>query len=299
MEGVETQPPLEVDPAVLENLEKDDYQSSGYDTSTASLTSSINTYAYENGRRYHTYFGADKNLHPNDELEQDRLDLHHEVFLLLQGRKLHEAPVVEPQRVLDVGTGTGIWAIDMADKHPSAEIIGMDLSPIQPKWVPPNCKFEVDDAELEWTYQPDFFDFVHIRNLTQAISDWPKLLNQAYNRTKPGGYIELAEIELVARCDDGTMGDNDGLKLFVEALCLGMEKLGRPKYVTANTLKSNLESAGFVGVKSATFKQPSGPWAKDPTLKRVGALAYAAAENGYHAYGLGENAKPRELSMGL
>jgi methylase of polypeptide subunit release factors len=38
-------------------------------------------------------------------------------------------------RVLDVGTGTGIWAIEMADAHPEAEIVGIDLSPIQPKWV--------------------------------------------------------------------------------------------------------------------------------------------------------------------
>jgi len=44
----------------------------------------------------------------------------------------------------------------------------------------------------------------------------------------------------------------------------------------------------------STFKQPSGPWAKDPTLKRVGALAYAAAENGYHAYGLGKKAIRRK-----
>jgi len=46
----------------------DNYASSGYDTSTASLTSSINTYLNENGRRYHQYYGADKNLQPNDEV---------------------------------------------------------------------------------------------------------------------------------------------------------------------------------------------------------------------------------------
>jgi methylase of polypeptide subunit release factors len=35
--------------------------------------------------------------------------------------------------VLDIGTGTGIWAIDFADEHPEAEVIGTDLSPIQRK----------------------------------------------------------------------------------------------------------------------------------------------------------------------
>ena len=52
---------------------------------------------------------------PNDEKEQDRLDLYHHIFLLLLGGKLYTAPLENPQKVLDVGTGTGIWAIDCAE----------------------------------------------------------------------------------------------------------------------------------------------------------------------------------------
>lgn len=29
---------------------------------------------------------------------------------------------------------------DFADDHPGANVIGTDISPIQPKWVPPNLK---------------------------------------------------------------------------------------------------------------------------------------------------------------
>lgn len=29
---------------------------------------------------------------------------------------------------------------DFADMHPDAEVIGTDVSPIQPSWVPPNVK---------------------------------------------------------------------------------------------------------------------------------------------------------------
>lgn len=53
-------------------------------------------------------------------------------------------------------------------------------SPIQPSWVPPNCRFELDDAEKEWTWPWNSFDFIHLRNLAQAIMDWPRLLSQAY-----------------------------------------------------------------------------------------------------------------------
>lgn len=51
-------------------------------------------------------------LLPNDEAESDRLDLGHEMYLQILGRKLYLAPVKNPQRVIDLGTGTGIWAID-------------------------------------------------------------------------------------------------------------------------------------------------------------------------------------------
>lgn len=93
-------------------------------------------YLVENGRRYHAYYGPDKNLMPSDEIEKERLDVHHEIMLLVAGRKLHAAPVntSKAHRVLDLGTGTGIWAIDYAHQNPSAKVIGLDLSPIQPNW---------------------------------------------------------------------------------------------------------------------------------------------------------------------
>jgi hypothetical protein len=69
---------------------------------------------------------------------------------------------------------------DFADAYLSAEVIGTDLSPIQPLFVPPNCKFELDDAQAEWTYPPNTFDFVHISCLFGSISDWPALYAQIY-----------------------------------------------------------------------------------------------------------------------
>ena len=49
--------------------------------------------------------------------------------------------------------------------YPSAEVIGTDLSPIQPSWVPPNVHFQIDDCILDWTWPENYFDFIHIRNL--------------------------------------------------------------------------------------------------------------------------------------
>ena len=52
--------------------------------------------------------------------------------------------------------------MDFADEFPSAAVIGTDLSPIQPSWVPPNAKFVIEDAESDWLYSPaKAFDYIH------------------------------------------------------------------------------------------------------------------------------------------
>jgi len=116
---------------------------------------------------------------PNDADEMDRLDLQHHLFLMTFGSKLALSPIGEKlNKVLDVGTGTGIWAIDFADEHPEAEVIGVDLSPIQPSFVPPNLKFEIDDVEEEWTWGK--FDYIHLRTMNASFNDWPKFFKQCY-----------------------------------------------------------------------------------------------------------------------
>lgn len=85
-------------------------------------------------------------------MEQDRLDLQHHIYRLCQGGALFCAPMKEPQSVLDIGTGTGIWAMVFADEFPGALVIGTDLSPIQPGFVPPNLKFYVDNFESPWVF---------------------------------------------------------------------------------------------------------------------------------------------------
>lgn len=78
---------------------------------TTSLASSVTAYKFENGRRYHAYKEGSY-IFPNDEQEKDRLDILHKVMDLVMGEKLYHAPIGNPRRVLDIGTGTGIWAME-------------------------------------------------------------------------------------------------------------------------------------------------------------------------------------------
>jgi hypothetical protein len=77
---------IEVDPDMLDPNDTD-YATSGYATDSTSLSSTVNEYIFENGicpafeiyhtwmlisilqgRRYHSYYGTDKNLMPTDEV---------------------------------------------------------------------------------------------------------------------------------------------------------------------------------------------------------------------------------------
>ncbi len=63
-------------------------------------------------------------------------------------------------------------------QHPGASILGIDLSPIQPVWVPPNVRFYVDDAEDEWLGRD--YDLVHFRFVTIVLKDVKKVLGYAF-----------------------------------------------------------------------------------------------------------------------
>ncbi|ORY68708.1 uncharacterized protein BCR38DRAFT_323862, partial [Pseudomassariella vexata] len=49
-----------------------------------------------------------------------------------------------------------------AEKNPTSQVIGTDLSKTQPLNVPPNCQFEKEDSEADWVF-PYKFDYVHLR----------------------------------------------------------------------------------------------------------------------------------------
>ncbi|KXH34904.1 methyltransferase domain-containing protein [Colletotrichum simmondsii] len=245
---------------------------SSIDDSLASLRSSILDYRRENGRTYHRLSDG-THLLP---------DLTHNLWLLTWDNKLCNCPKnAGAKRVLDIGTGTGVWALDYADDHAEAIVLGVDLSPIQPGFVPPNCSFEVDDVEKEWLWSEPF-DLIFVRNMIASFSDWPGMIAKAYDRLEPGGYLELQDNMFPLMCRDDTMTDDfkpfEWTKLVMEAAAT----MGRPVNVAAS-FKQMLEDAGFVDVEEKKAIWPYNPWPKDPKLKELGLWAQASAGSGIEA----------------
>lgn len=239
-------------------------------SSTTSIGSSILKYRTENGRTYHSYKDG-KYILPNDEDEKDRLDLQHHLYSLTFGGKLYLCPFPKDKqihRVLDVGTGTGIWAIDFADENPGSQVFGVDLSPIQPQFVPPNVTFEVDDIEEPWTFSHKF-DFIHARMMTGSLADWPAFFKQSFEFLTPGGMMQVSDLSFPVKVDDDSWPPNSALKKWGELIVEAGVKLGRPCN-SAETSKEQMVAAGFQDVVEIQFKWPLNRWPKDKKYKEWG-----------------------------
>lgn len=114
-------------------------------------------------------------------------DLQHKAWELVLGNKLFMAPIGEAVDVLDIGTGTGIWAIEFARQHPESQVVGTDISLVQPrKNLPHNCTFEREDSEEEWVFDK-LFDYIHWRLMFTCFGDFKAMIQKVFDHLKPGG----------------------------------------------------------------------------------------------------------------
>lgn len=226
----------------------------------------------ENGRYYHG-FRRGIYMYPCDEPEKDRMDIYHKLFLVARRDQLHQAPIPPnwDPRILDLGCGTGIWAIDMADRYLNAEVLGLDLVNIQPEKIPPNLRFRIPrDYESPWTLGEDSWDLIHLRMACGSVSSWPELYQKIYAHLRPGaGWIEHVEIDLEPRCDDGTLPADCPLVNWYNYLADATARVSRPIAYNHQT-RQFLQSAGFIDIQEIVVRAPYNSWPNDPHQKEIG-----------------------------
>jgi len=223
------------------------------------------TYIHEwrGNRRCHGVVGNPYFL-PNDDEEMIRLDELH--FVL---RKIYKHNVLAPigrlsksAKILDMGTGSGRWAIEVADQFPTAEVYGVDLSPTQPTDVPENCEFCVGDfTELEdLDFAEASFDLVHSRLVQSGIVKecWPRYINNIYSLLKPGtGWVQLGEFS-VPQWEPGAVPEDSyyaQFRKYVDELCVARNILPGGEH-----LEQTLKDGGFVDIEVSRKVIDIGDW---------------------------------------
>lgn len=225
---------------------------------------------------------------PGVEAESARLNIQHELSLLDQNGSLlvSQFPSSYQQqsggegnlRVADVGTGTGIWAIQFAKQHPDILVVGFDLGIPAPQpdvLQPANVHFAIQDLMAPWPTEgvaAGPFDLVHCRQVLLNLPDPGKMLRQVFENLRPGGIVEIREYwnPMVFEGDDAAEkpedpGKGPQIPLLVEwhrgtveaAAALGCD------HGYAARLPGALHDAGFSEVMVSDRKVPLGGWAPD------------------------------------
>ncbi|KAG8953828.1 hypothetical protein FRC04_001458 [Tulasnella sp. 424] len=142
---------------------------------------------------------------PADLAEHGRLDVQHEMLKSAAGlylapeavqKALSPRPDGSTPRVLDIGAGSGSWAVDMAKEFPNAEVVGLDIAPVNPSsQPPPNCRFILGDCNtsLDDASYENAFDVIQARCIVSGVPDYRKFLRHVLKALKPGGVFLVLE----------------------------------------------------------------------------------------------------------
>lgn len=209
-------------------------------------------------------------------------DTQHNIWLLTLEGALYRAPIPKSLvSVLDVGTGSGIWALDFADQHPGCRVLGIDLSPIKPnRAVPQNCTFRVHNAEEEWDFG-DFrpFDLIHSRFLVMGMRDWRGYFQKCFDNLKPGGWVEVHEVQFPMKsANPSTPADAPFLRwgnVIYEGLAKGGIDSG-----AANAFPQYLKEVGFEDIVEEMIPWAVAPWPEDEKGRKIGQMEADNLHNG-------------------
>lgn len=139
--------------------------------------------------------GNDRYLVPREPREVHRLDLQHYALRELLGTN-HLAPIETPRSVLDVGTGTGRWALDICHEFPHAFVVGADQPPPIGDRAAPGYAYVRLNLLRGLPFLDGAFEYTHQRFLRAGIpvAAWPGAVRELAPVTAPGGVLELGEV---------------------------------------------------------------------------------------------------------
>ena len=180
----------------------------------------------------------------------------------------------KPKTVLDIGCGSGAWAIAYALEHPEARVTATDVTPPYISSPPSNLTVLADNAEQDWSFD-DAFDYVHVRMLTLVIRDWPAFFKRCWEHLSPGGWMELADASSPYGAENQAANCENSVFLRIGFLYYQGLLRHRIDMMAANHHVDRLKLQGFVHAHQEMAKWPTnGKWQSEDRPQRMGDMVY-------------------------
>ncbi|RKP07433.1 S-adenosyl-L-methionine-dependent methyltransferase [Thamnocephalis sphaerospora] len=228
--------------------------------------------------RTHVRIGNVCALLPSDMLETDNMERLHYIVKHVFNTNYHGDLGSQPMRILDVGTGCGIWMREMAQEFPESEVTGCDVIDLTgDDRMPKNCTWHeghvfhgkytaitspwwdntlmVPASHSGLPFGSEEFDFVHQRQLGFYIPSkrWTRTLHELHRVCRPGGLINLVELSF------SLTPAGPAVQTLLKLIQRGLEPAG----IDMNALRrleSRLCRVGFVDVEVREEPLPIGMW---------------------------------------
>ena len=173
-----------------------------------------------------------------------------------------QVSLTERQSALDIGCGPGEWVLEMAERNPGCQVVGLDISQRMITHARsralvqqlPNARFKVANACEPLPFPDASFDLIHARFVTGFISTeyWPRFLQECLRILRPNGIMCNTELEGVGNTTSEALARYN--TLMVQMMRLGGHCFSESGDQIGITLvqTSLLQQSGFAPV----YQQP-------------------------------------------
>ncbi|KAF7361658.1 Methyltransferase str2 [Mycena venus] len=174
------------------------------------------------------------------EAEWDRLDAQSNGMDNFLDNKLCPEDIGQPRKILEIGAGSGAWAIRAAKQYPDAEVLAVDMNPLPARPLPPNLQYQQVNVLEPFPFAAGSFDVVHTRLVLCHLPDGLETLSRIIDLVAPGGWLLVDEIDWSEEFSG--LDRAPGIKGGLTALVMGMKAAkGSPHF--GKTIQAYLESS--------------------------------------------------------
>lgn len=165
------------------------------------------------------------------------------------------------QHILDVACGPGNWIFDHAERYPSLQFTGFDLSERMIEYARvraeerdlSNVAFQVMDATKPLSFADGTFDIVNLRLVSYFMQtkQWVPLFRECHRVLRPGGWIQTTDGDMNVKVHA------PALVQLSDIIVRGLWKTGQsfcefgPSTGVTAMLPSLLNEAGFTLIETA------------------------------------------------